>query len=133
MPRTRNGTPPAYPKKSHQGQARVTVRLIDGRRHDLVLGAFGSPESRSEYRRVLAELEANGGRYPLKDNGFVAAGLTVGELSNRFWKFADGYYRLPDGSASRELDHFEYALKPLLALYGHTVAMEFGPLKLKTQ
>jgi hypothetical protein len=62
MPRTPNGTPPAYPKKPHQGQARITVRLLDGRRHDLVLGPFGSPESRAEYRRVLAELEVYGGR-----------------------------------------------------------------------
>jgi integrase len=131
MPRTPNGTPPSYPNKPHQGQARITVRLIDGKRHDLVLGPFGSPESRAEYRRVLAELETNGWRYPLRENCIVATGLTVGELCNRFWQFAECYYRRPDGSASGELDHFEYALKPLLALYGHTLAAEFGPLKLK--
>jgi integrase len=131
MPRTPKGTPPSYPKKAHKGQARITVRLTDGRRHDLWLGPFGSPESRKEYRRVLAELEANGGRYPLKEQGVVATGLTVAELSLRFWKYAEGYYRLTDGSPSGELDHFEYALKPLVDLYGQTLADEFGPLKLK--
>lgn len=131
MPRTPKGTPPAYPKKSHKGQARITVRLMDGRRHDLWLGPFGSTESRKEYRRVLAELEANGGRYPLKDQGVVATGLTVAELSLRFWKHAESYYRLTDGSPSGELDQFEYALKPLVDLYGSTLADEFGPLKLK--
>ncbi len=77
MARTPNGTPPSYPKKSHEGQGRITVRLADGRRHDLLLGKFGSPESRAEYRRALAELEASGGRYPLKEKGEVSTGLTV--------------------------------------------------------
>jgi hypothetical protein len=55
----------------------------------------------------------------------------VAEVSLRFWKYAEGYYRLPGGSRSGELDHFQYALKPLVDLYGHTLAAEFGPLKLK--
>jgi hypothetical protein len=62
MARTPKGTPPQYPSKPLRGQARITVRLLDGRRHDIYLGPFGSPESRAEYRRVLAELEANAGR-----------------------------------------------------------------------
>ena len=51
MARTPKGTPPSYPNKPHKGQARLTVRLTDGRRNDLLLGPFGSPESRAEYRR----------------------------------------------------------------------------------
>lgn len=131
MARTPNGTPPSYPKKPLQGQARITVRLMDGRRHGLLLGVFGSPESRAEYRRVLAELEASGGRYPLKEKGAVSTGLTVAELSLKFWKYAETYYRLTDGSPSGELAQFQYALKPLVELYGQTLADEFGPLKLK--
>lgn len=49
----------------------------------------------------------------------------------RFWKYAEGYYRLTDGSPTGELDQFQYALKPLVDLYGRTLADEFGPLKLK--
>jgi hypothetical protein len=97
MARTPQGTPPSYPKKPHHGQARITVRLNDGRRHDLLLGTFGSPESRAEYRRALAELEANGGRYVLKEDGSVPSGLTVSELCLRFWKHAESYYRLARG------------------------------------
>jgi hypothetical protein len=68
MPRTRKGTPPAYPKRPHvSGQARITARLATSKRRDLTLGAFGSPESRAEYRRVLAMPESNGGLYPVKD------------------------------------------------------------------
>jgi hypothetical protein len=131
IPRTPKGTPPSYPKKPHKGQARITVRLIDGKRHDLILGLFGSPESRAEYRRVLTELEANSGCYPQKSDGSAASRLTVHEICLRFWRHAEQYYRLADGSWSGELDHFDYALKPLRALYGRTPADEFGPLKLK--
>lgn len=76
MARTPKGTPPSYPQKPHNGQARLTVRLLNGR-HDLILGPFGSPEGRAEYRRILAELEVHGGRYPLKQDGGVAVGLTI--------------------------------------------------------
>src|SRR5215831_319467 len=64
--RTLNHLPPPYPKKPHNGQARITVRTTGGRRKDLLLGPHGSPESRTEYRRVLAELEAHGGLYPVQ-------------------------------------------------------------------
>lgn len=131
MARTPKGTPPSYPNKPHNGQARLTVRLMNGKRHDLLLGTFGSPESRAAYRRVLAELEANGGRYPLRDDGAVAAGLTVSEVCERFWKHAEQHYRLVDGSPSREPENFKHALIPLVDLYGCTLAADFGPLKLK--
>ena len=52
MPRPRN-TAPAYRQHAGTGQAVCTVRLPDGRRHDLYLGKFDSPTSRAEYRRVL--------------------------------------------------------------------------------
>lgn len=131
MPRTKKGTPPSYPTTAHKGQARVTVRLADGRRHGIYLGPFGSEESRSEYRRVLAELDANGGYYPVADNGEVSEGLTVAEMLVHFWKHAKRYYRLVDGSPSREQEHYKVALRPVLDLYPATLASEFGPLALK--
>ncbi len=107
------------------------MRLLNGRRHDIILGAYGSPESRAEYRRILAELEVHGGRYPLKQDGTVAVGLTVNELCLRFWQHAEKHYRLADGSPSGELDNHKYAQVALSDLYGKTLASEFGPLKLK--
>ena len=131
MARTPKGTPPSYPNKPHKGQARITLRLIDGRRHDLLLGPFSSPESRAEYRRVLTELEAGGGRCPLNGHEAAASGLTVNELRPRFWRHAERHYRLADGSPSRELDHYQSTQAVLVDLYASTVAAEFGPLKLK--
>lgn len=131
MARTPKGAPLSYPSRPHNGQARLTVRLLNGRRHDLILGAYGSPESRAEYRRILAELEVHGGRYPLKQDGTVAVGLTVNELCLRFWQHAEKHYRLADGSPSGELDNHKYAQVALTDLYGKTLASEFGPLKLK--
>jgi integrase len=117
MARTKKGTPPSYPTKPHKGQARITVRQADGRRREIYLGAFGSPESRAEYRRVLAALEAGGGCYPVTDDGRPAGDLSVNELALRFWVHAEERYRL--------------AFDPVQDLYGDTLAGEFGPLKLK--
>jgi hypothetical protein len=51
--------------------------LANGKRHGLYLGPFGSEESRTEYRRVLADLEANGGYYPAKKTGKAGSDLTL--------------------------------------------------------
>jgi integrase len=131
MARTRKGTPPAYPSRPHNGQARITVRAAGGGRRDVYLGPFGSPESRKEYQRALAELEAVGGRLRARQEGKSLPDLTVAELLLRFWEHAEDYYRLVDGSPSRELDHYKLALRPILELYGDTPAREVGPLALK--
>jgi integrase len=55
----------------------------------------------------------------------------VAEVCNRFKQHAQRYYRLADGTPSRELEHYHYSVKPLVVSYGHTLAREFGPLKLK--
>src|SRR5581483_10560994 len=96
MSRKRRNLPPPYPKKPHNGQARITVRTADGGRKDLLLGPYNSPESRAEHARILAELHANGGVYPLPAAGPTAAAtvadLTVNELILAFWRWAEGYY-----------------------------------------
>jgi hypothetical protein len=66
MPRTKNGTPPSYRRHS-RGQAIVTVRDATGRRRDILLGPWDSPESHAEYARILTLLHANGGRCPAPD------------------------------------------------------------------
>src|SRR5262249_55773953 len=110
MARTKKGTPPSYPSKPHKGQARITVRAAGGGRKEIYLGSFGSPESRKEYQRVLAELEAGGGYLHVKEGGRVVSDLTIAELLLRFWAHAEDYYRLLDGSRSRELDHYKLSL-----------------------
>ena len=53
---------PSYRRHKQSGQAVVTLPDGFGRRRDVLLGKYGSPESRQEYLRVLAQWEANGRR-----------------------------------------------------------------------
>src|SRR5262245_49858098 len=131
MARSPNHLPPPYPKKAHNGQARITVRTTDGRRRDLLLGPHASPDSRAEYRRVLAELEAHGGLYPVVAIPPTAADLTVNELLLQYWRWAEAHYRDPEGNPTRELENLKDALRPLRQFYGPTPAKEFGPMALR--
>src|SRR5262245_22325747 len=103
MARNPSTVPPPYPKKPHNGQARIIVRTTLGRRKDLLLRAHGSAESLSEYRRVLAELGAHGGFYPVQGTAIAASDLTVNELLLRYWHWAEEHYRDPDGNLGRQL------------------------------
>jgi integrase len=131
MARRPSNVPPPYPKKPHNGQARITVRTAAGGRKDLVLGLHGSPESRAEYRRVLAELEAHGGIYSGQAAVAAVADLTVNELLVQFWHWAEEHYRDTEGHPTRELENLADALRPLKRLYGHAPAKEFGPVALR--
>jgi integrase len=109
------------------GQAVVTLPDGYGARRDVLLGPYGSPESRAEYARVIAEWEANGRRLP---QAAAKADCVVNELLLAYWKFAEGYYRKNDRPIS-QLDRIRLALGPVKELYGHTAARAFGPLALK--
>jgi site-specific recombinase XerD len=131
MARKPTNVPPPYPKKPHNGQARITVRTAGGGRKDLLLGPHGSPESRAEYRRLLAELEAHGGLYPVQPAAPITVDLTVNELLVHYWYWAAEHYRDPQGNTTRELENLKDALRPLKRLYGHTSAKSFGPAGLR--
>jgi integrase len=130
MARKPSKVPPPYPKKPHNGQARITVRTADGGRKDVLLGPYGSPESRAEYARILVEWDAHGGVYPAQAAP-VVADLTVNELLVQYWRWAEEHYRDPEGNPSRELENLKDALRPLRRLYGHTPAKAFGPAALR--
>jgi hypothetical protein len=55
---------PAYRLHKQSGQATVTLPDGLGGRRDFTLGEYGSPESRAEYARLLAQWEANNRRMP---------------------------------------------------------------------
>ena len=57
---------PSYRLHKQSGQADVTLTDPIGRRRDVLLGPHVTPESRAEYRRVLAEWEAAGRSLPPK-------------------------------------------------------------------
>jgi integrase len=124
MSRPRNPVP-TYRLHKQSGQAVVTLRLPDGSRKDVLLGPYGSPESQAEYRRVLAEWQASGGR------AVAPSGLTVNELILAYWRHVEQHYRRPDGTPTNEQNEYRLVLRAVRAMYGHTAAADFGPLALK--
>src|SRR5262245_28599163 len=120
---------PSYRRHRPTGQAVLTLTDVAGKRRDYYLGTYGSRESKAEYARLLAEWNAAGRCIPR--SGLAPADLTINELIFQFWRHAESYYRHADGSETSELDAYRYSLRPLKALYGHTLARDFGPLALK--
>ena len=118
---------PAVPKLRHHKARDLAVVRLDGKDH--YLGRFGSPESRAEYDRLIAEWLTSGRRSPTSP--VARNGATVDEVVLAFWRHAEAHYRKPDGRPTGELENFRHALKPLRRLYGPTPAAEFGPLALR--
>jgi integrase len=119
---------PTYRKHKQSGQAVVTLTDGLGGRRDVLLGKYGTTESRTEYARIIAEWEAAGRRRPATDR---SCDITIAELIGRYWPWVKSYYRRPDGSETQEVSGILYALRPLNHLFGSTRATEFGPLALK--
>lgn len=127
MPRPRNAVP-TYRLHKQSGQAIVTLN-VNGTRRDVTLGAYNSPESKDEYRRVLANLESlTSAPAPTS----AALDITVNELCLRYWAHAETYY--PDdheGKPASELADIKYAIREFRAFFGDRPAREFGPVALK--
>lgn len=97
---------------------------LNGRR--IYLGKLDLPETRMRYHTLVAEWEANGRSLPAP-----ADEITIVELLDRFWIYAQGHYRKPDGTPSGELTNYRTVLSMLKELYGHTRSVDFGPRALK--
>jgi integrase len=121
-------TVPTYRLHKQSGQAIVTLTDGLGGRKDVLLGRYGSEESRSEYARVLSEWQASGSCTPVQ---VAVTDPTINELLLKYWHWATGHYRDANGNPSRELENLKDALKPLRRLYGGTAARGFGPLALR--
>ena len=116
---------PKYRRHKGSGQAFVQVH---GKRH--YLGRYGTPKSKERYARFVAELSAQRTTTPVvtaTDRG----ALTVVEVADAYWQFAQGYYRKKDGSPSGWLAHIRLILRHLSGLYGRTPAADFGPRSFK--
>lgn len=120
---------PTYRKHKASGQAIVTLTDPSGQRHDVLLGQYGSADSRREYARVLGEWEANGRRLPAKNDALD--GLSINELIVAYWAHVETYYRHADGTPTSEVDAIRLALRRLKNLYGHTLAASFDTLALE--
>jgi integrase len=116
---------PSYRLHKQSGQAIVTLSDRLGSRKDILLGKYGTPESRAEYARVIAEWEATSRR--LVPTGPAPSDLSINELALAYWKWAVEYYRW----GKRGGFCLKGALTVIKELYGHTAARDFGPLALK--
>ncbi|HKB04402.1 MAG TPA: tyrosine-type recombinase/integrase [Gemmataceae bacterium] len=127
MPR-RNHVP-SY--RLHKQSGLTVVSLTDaitGKRQDHLLGPHGTPGSRAEYGRIIAEWEARGRRL----NVVAPIDLTVAELLVRFLAHSKTYYLDPGTKEpSTEYDEFDRAVVPLTHAYPHLGAAEFGAAHLK--
>jgi hypothetical protein len=106
MGRRHKGELPRYRLHKQSGQAIVSLPLGGGKYRDILLGKHGSQESQREYTRVINEGIASGMLASSKSSGGLYD-LTVAEVCNRFKHSAQSYYRLADGSPSREPEHVD--------------------------
>src|SRR5262249_42266572 len=121
---------PAYRLHKQSGQAVVTLPDGLGNRRDVLLGTYGSDQSRAEYLRVVTEWQATGRRLPPPTQATAGGDITVAEVILAYWRFAEGYYQ-KTGEPTSQLDRIRHALRPVRELYGHTLARDFGPKSLK--
>jgi hypothetical protein len=127
--------------RRHRASGQGVVTLS---REDIYLGTWPASEAeapsrvRSAYDQAIQEWPARG-RRPRRttttaESGAVVAGaggLFVVELVNRYLDFAERHYRPRPGARTNELGNIKGSLRPLLHLYGRTLASEFGPKSLK--
>jgi integrase len=121
---------PGYREHKATGQAVVTLPLGNGKRKDVYLGPFGTPESKAEYNRVIAEWAANGRQAPVAPED-PARDLSINELVSRFIDHADVSYRDTTGALTTEYDNYKLSLHPLRILFGELPAAKFGPIALE--
>jgi integrase len=97
----------------------------------IYLGRYGSAESRAEYNRIIAEWLARdpASPAPMSRSGDQSA-LTIAELILAYWRHVQSYY-VRDGEPTSHVHVVALALEPVRELYGHTKAIDFGPLALK--
>ena len=104
---------PSYRLHRPTGLAVVT---IGGRDH--YLGKHGTPESRAEYDRLIAEWLATGRRPTVAEPSSVAD-LSINEMLVAYVRQADSYY-VKNGKPTTEPVNIRLALRPLRQLYGLT-------------
>jgi len=128
--RSRRPGVPAYLLHKASGQAITVLRTPDGKRKQLYLGTYDSPESHRKYREVLASY-LDPACDPINESPNGSRPITIGDLVAWFLAWAERYYVNADGNPSREHPNFVAASSFLLQLYRDELADDFGPLKLK--
>lgn len=122
--------PPHSEVSPLQVENRGFVRL-DGR--DICLGKYDSPEIWTKCHPLMAEWP---GGVPItapaaRPNKTAPGCTTVNHVLLAYWRFAETYYLGDDGAPTKELSGMRDALRPVLGIYGHSPAADFGPKALK--
>lgn len=120
MPNQRPYTP-AY--CFHKASGKAFVRLNG---EMIYLGEYGSPESRAEYDRLIAEWLARGRTLPPEE----PAALSVNEMLLAYLTYAEKRY-CRNGKLTPAYDHIKYVIGHVRLLFGMTPARDFGPLRLE--
>ena len=113
---------PSYTLHRPSGQARVRIQ---GR--DIYLGPHDSAESRERYAQLLLNLARQHQSIAVDRRWSECTELKVKELVLKYCLFAEEYY----GTKSKEFRTMRDALKPLVKLFGNSLANDFGPRDLK--
>src|SRR6266540_1045038 len=117
-----------YPTpRCHKNAAVIDV--WDGeKRRTITLGPWGSEKADKELSRILAERKVAENTARVADAG----DLTVNELLEAYKDHAERHYRTPTGETTSEFGHVKNVIRHARDLYGMKLAVEFGPLALKT-
>ena len=113
---------PAY--RYHAARNCAVVRLSG---QGFYLGKFESPESKTEYQRLVGEWLARGRVTPPRSSNCPVEpdGPSVAEIMLAYIRFAEGYHRDLEGQLTREMETMVLAFRPLKTLYAHTAATDF--------
>lgn len=112
---------PKYRRHKASGQAVVTLA---GR--DFYLGAYGSPASRAEYKRLIGEYLAGHGAPPRTTGAAAAGAKLIAFLVDAYWMHCKATY--PGATWKGTM---KPALRRLNLMYGPVRIDEFGPKALK--
>jgi len=123
MPRKKPGEPPVYPSKPHaSGQARIR---LDGRDH--YLGVWGTAESRLKYAELIDRWRRGEG---VRAVAAPVSPRTVADVAAMFLDDARRTRRKPDGSPTKEVANFPYAVEALCEQFADLPAERFGAAQL---
>ena len=118
---------PKYRLHSQSGQAVVTLRdSVTGKRRDVLLGEYNSPESRDRYDAVTGEWLANGRRLQGQPQRPRASStITVSEVVLQYWEWAQTYY------SRGERFTIQSTLRALNTIAADDPVEQFGPARLR--
>ena len=116
------------PSYRHYKARNLACVDLDGRRH--YLGRYGSPESRREYDRLIAEWLANDRTFEPEVECDARDEITIVDVMAAYMAHCESYYG-PISDKNSETYNLRPAMRTLRDLYGDEPVKDFGPLRLK--